>query len=405
MAKKIVVEKSGRKTKASAPRNPLFFDEKYMGEEPTWKGDEDLLPDAQFDHLLIRAFNYYNHFYTQKDSRKHVVVWLKSNSNLPLDVITAYSKTPERCTPMTVCSLVMAAKRKMPLKEKHIAFIEKSVLDAIQLSDDKDAAVEAIGPLEDNRGAKPVAKKTAVAKPTVRDRLNEIVDGHIVYFEEMEANFSKKGVLAPGVFNYLTVKAFPKPGINRFKKVFEAKLSEMEEAQAGKDKQLKEGYSHFKPIDFQKRINFYSEILNDLAAYENAKKAVRKPRAKKTVSKDKLVSKVKYMEKDAALKITSVAPLNIIGAKEVWVYNTKTRKLGKYIADNLQGTLGIKGTTIIGFDEVNSVSKTLRKPEIQITEFMKSGKVALRKFLDTIRATETKLTGRLNEDILILKVM
>jgi hypothetical protein len=51
------------------------------------------------------------------------------------------------------------------------------------------------------------------------------------------------------------------------------------------------------------------------------------------------------------------------------------------------------------------VSKTLRKPEQQISEFMKSSKVQLRKFLENIKATETRLNGRVNAEVLLLKTV
>ena len=66
--------------------------------------------------------------------------------------------------------------------------------------------------------------------------------------------------------------------------------------------------------------------------------------------------------------------------------------------------LQVKGTTIIGFKESESIQKTLRKPADQIKEFKKAGKVALRKFLDEIPTTDTKLNGRCNPDTILLKV-
>ena len=42
--------------------------------------------------------------------------------------------------------------------------------------------------------------------------------------------------------------------------------------------------------------------------------------------------------------------------------------------------------------------------EDQIKEFKAAGKVALRKFLDDINATDTKMNGRINEDTILLKV-
>ena len=110
--------------------------------------------------------------------------------------------------------------------------------------------------------------------------------------------------------------------------------------------------------------------------------------------------------------LASIDPTLIVGANELWVFNVKTRKLGKYIASNVDpkglardGTgLSVKGTTIIGFDETTSIQKTLRKPEDQLKEFKTSGKVALRTFLDDIKTTDTMLNGRCNPDTILLKV-
>jgi hypothetical protein len=96
--------------------------------------------------------------------------------------------------------------------------------------------------------------------------------------------------------------------------------------------------------------------------------------------------------------------VDIIGAQELWAYNTKTRKLYKYIADSLTGPLGVKGTSITNFDTAKSVGKTLRKPEEKLKEFARATKVQLRKFLEDIKATETLGNGRMNSDTVLLKV-
>jgi len=117
-----------------------------------------------------------------------------------------------------------------------------------------------------------------------------------------------------------------------------------------------------------------------------------------------LIAKLNYLKEEKTLKIVSINPTEILGAAELWVYNVKTRKLGKYVADEYAKTLSIKGTSIVGFDEHKSVCKTLRKPVDQLKEFGRAGKVQLRKFLDEIRATDTKLNGRIGPDVLLLKV-
>jgi len=100
----------------------------------------------------------------------------------------------------------------------------------------------------------------------------------------------------------------------------------------------------------------------------------------------------------------SVSPVDIIGAQVLWVYNVKTRKLGRYVAEEMGGALNVKGTTITGYNDIKSTQKTIRKPEVQLKEFMAASKVELRKFLENIKTTEVKLNGRINEDTILLKV-
>jgi len=141
-------------------------------------------------------------------------------------------------------------------------------------------------------------------------------------------------------------------------------------------------------------------------------KANRKPRKAKPKSATKLVEKLKFSKTDEKYKLASIDPSLIVGANELWVFNVKTRKIGKYVASNIDpkgmgrdGTgLSVKGTTIIGFDENLSIQKTLRKPDEQLKEFKAAGKVKLRKFLDDIKTTDTKLNGRCNPDTVLLKV-
>lgn len=148
---------------------------------------------------------------------------------------------------------------------------------------------------------------------------------------------------------------------------------------------------------------FYTEILSACDMLMQEAKVNRAPRAKKPTDKSKLVAKMKYLKQDDKLKLVSANPIDIIGSQEVWVFNVKTRKLGKYVAKEY-AELSVKGTTIINFDENKSVQKTLRKPEEQLKEFKAAGKVALRKFLDDIKAVDIKLNGRINEDTVLLKI-
>ena len=189
-------------------------------------------------------------------------------------------------------------------------------------------------------------------------------------------------------------------------------LKKMDEREADLWAQLKEGYSHLKKADIKKLRTAIEALMTELDFIIDQAKATRKPRKAKPKSADKLVEKLKYAKTDDKYKLASVNPADIIGASELWVFNVKTRKLGKYVAANPDPTgnrrpgsgLQVKGTTIIGFDETTSVQKTLRKPDEQLKDFKAAGKVKLRKFLDEINTTDTKLNGRCNPDTVLLKV-
>ena len=189
-------------------------------------------------------------------------------------------------------------------------------------------------------------------------------------------------------------------------------LAKMSEHDADMWEQLKEGYAHVKKADIKKLRTAIGELMVALDFIIDQAKATRKPRKAKPRSADKVIAKLKFLKVDEKYKLASINPIDVVGANELWVFNVKTRKLGKYIASSIdpkglgrEGTgLSVKGTTIIGFDEKLSVQKTLRKPDEQLKEFKGAGKVALRKFLDEINTTDTKLNGRCNLDTVLLKV-
>jgi len=190
-------------------------------------------------------------------------------------------------------------------------------------------------------------------------------------------------------------------------------LKKMSEFEADQWAQLKEGYAHIKKADIKNYRIAIGELIGALDFVIDSAKATRKPRKPKVYSADKLVAKLKYCTTDEKYKLASISPDQIVGANELWVFNIKTRKIGKYVASNIdpkgmqrQGSgLSVKGTTIIGYNESESIQKTLRKPAEQLKEFKDAGKVKLRKFLDDIKTTDTKLNGRCNPDTVLLKVV
>lgn len=379
------------KTKVAKPRGGHFSDEKYTGSEPVWDTERAAtFSDADFDHHLRRAFYYYNYYYSQKDCKKYVVEWMQKQEKVfTKKDVSAFIRSPDRSISMTACSLVMAHKVGMPFRGRHVPFITEAIRSSIAL-------------------AEPEIVETAHAGikayvPTIQDRLNEKTSETIGELEGHYDEFctNKKYTFKP--YDFLVTNNVPQSQLGKYVEVYQRRFDELKAAYEKQDEQLVEGYGFLKAADFKRLFVFLDSILTSIEQYRGVKKATKKVRAPRAISKEKVVSKLKYSKEDKELKIVSINPADIIGSQELWIYNTKSRKLGKYVADSLHGPLTVKGTTILGYDAAKSVTKTLRKPEEKLKEFAKAGKIQLRKFLEDIKATETRLNGRINADIVLLK--
>ena len=384
--------KAPRKAPAKT-RDPAFSDEKYTGREPVWDTERAAaMSQDEFDHFLRKSFFYYNYYYTQKDCKRHVVKWMQDNQYSKADV-SKFVRSPDRAIPMTACGLVMAARQGMPMREKELTYLRDRLHEAVN-SDDLEPEVAT-----DKTTPVPV-----VRAPTIQDRLNEKTAEHLAHFEGLYDDVIAGNDVKPDAFNYLTANTVPQSQINKFVELFNNRKTELTTAQAKEDEDLAEAYRHYKAADFKRHYAFFDSVLDALDQYRSVKKTQKKARVKRAPNKEKVVGKLKYMKEEKTLKLVSINPVDIVGAQELWAYNTKTRKLYKYMADSLTGPLGVKGTSITGYDEVKSVGKTLRKPEEKLKEFARATKVQLRKFLEEIKATETQANGRINADIVLLRI-
>jgi hypothetical protein len=183
--------------------------------------------------------------------------------------------------------------------------------------------------------------------------------------------------------------------------MYEDLYAEAKEVVEWQDEQIKEGYSYMSAKKRKEFLAFYEKIMTACDTYINTGKAVRKPRVKKAPSKEKLIAKLKYKESEPSIGLASINPISIIDCTTLWVYNTKNRKLGCYVADSMGQVLTVKGTSIVGFDPSKSVCKTVRKPET-LKGANKLSRTKIQKQFDEIKATETSMNGRLNEHIILV---
>ena len=391
----MAIKIDGMKKKAKVTRDPIFMDEKSVGSEPVWDPVRALeFTEEEFDHHMRISLRYYNYFYTTKELKKYLVEWARNYDSaahkFDKATLDKFAKASDSLLPLTPCALAKAHKQGMPLHERHVTYLVSSIRKVVDNLVDEAEVIDPTAPV--------------VVRVTIQDRLNDILKTHILHFEELEDQLIEGKTVDPKAYEYLTGKNVPQGMLSRIAAVFEKHQDEMNEARAGKDEQLNEGYAHYKAADYKRFDTFYTKLIADLTSYGQVKKATKKVTVRKPPAKEKLVAKLKYLKEEKTLRLVSVNPVDIIGATELWVYNIKTRKLGKYVAESMGGALTVKGTAIVGFDVSTSVQKTLRKPELQLKEFLASGKIQLRKFIEDIKATEIKLTGRIGLDTILLKV-
>ncbi len=179
---------------------------------------------------------------------------------------------------------------------------------------------------------------------------------------------------------------------------------EIQDAILGTDPQLKEGYSFMNMSEKKGFLNFVTKIILDTERYADNNKPIRKPRKAKAISATKLVSKLSYLDHDPINKVKSIDPSKIVGSKQLWLFNSKTNEIIKYDQSDRAG-LSVKGTTIQNFNEKTSSSKKLgMKTEHFIDRILDAGSIVLNKVMSEINSKASKVTGRVNNNMIILKV-
>ena len=369
---------------------------------PSWVGCE-AWDENQFLRYFHSAMKYYRMEASGKELKVKVIDWMGKNG-YDKTTIQSFKKTKDNRCSLTVGSIAACLLKGMQSTRPDFnngrdtatwlgAEIAK-IIDEGKNDIDEDAVI--------------VDDKPAFYTPSIQERTRdaallmteEIEDAYESYQADPE-NFDPK---AFKMLNLLKGKGAKAAHARIIRDFYAGDLAELNELASGQgDEQLKEGYKHRTRKQIKNFIAFLQEIESACNMLMQEAKVNKKPRKTKAVSKDKLVAKLKFKKTDEPLKLVSVNPADIIGAQELWVFNSKTRKLGKYVAEEFK-ELGVKGTTITGFSEMKSVQKTLRKPVEQLAAFKAAGKVVLRKFLEDINAVDTKMNGRLNEETLLLKV-
>lgn len=332
---------------------------------------------------LMLALNWYTQNKTSKDAEKYVTDFFKKRLKVDIGVIAKDCNS----TFCHLCRIVYnggqlsvkdqvwfnneVEKIEARLKIKKVKVVEEKPINVISIQDRiREKSQECIGELEGQ------------------------LDEYITSDYKIDAS-------PYGIMHTLNIKSVH---VNRIVDVFKKRRIEFDVVLNTDDKELKEGYGNFTKTQLKKVIAWCDQVILDCQKVSGFAAQNRKPRKRKVKSPDELVVKVKVLDKFDELKLVSIPTKDIIGAIQLWVYNVKTRKLGCYHAEDAGG-FSVKGTSLENFSESKSIHKKLRKPEVSLPEVMIAGKVLLRNYMDNIRAVESALTGRLNADTILLRIL
>ena len=366
--------------------NPRSADTNILGGEPTWQ----IQPTDFRVSKLSKAFSWYNYFYGKKDARDMIVNYLETHDRKEdVRLLKGIPDSAIRLTTGWLCRMSMVGLELHDTEQLKLENQLREILDSKQNEVAPEAVVEDTTP-----------------RITIQDRLREKVNECMGELDGLFDDFLASGAKMTADYKPVTLlrsmNVAPQM-VSIIADVWKRRLTEFETVNQGKDAQLVEGYSHLSKIQLRNVIKFCEAVVNDCGAYVQIKKVERKPRKVKAVPPEKRAAKFKHMVDFVELKLKGLPAASLVDKTEAWLYDTKKRKLIHVVADSHTQAFTVKSNSIIGFSTVDTMQKTVRKPQDVIKAVQAAGKPAARKIFKDLTTTETAWNARGTENLVVLK--
>lgn len=358
-----------------------------MGNEPSWTLQD--INNEQGD--LSGAFTWYNYTCTKKDAKEFVLDYLKA-TNKSKDIIFAFKALPESKYVVQFGWLARMFSLGFQPSDKTKEYFTRNFKELLALAN--------LALKNDS-----LPKEETAPKINIQDRIREKASEEAGEIEGIIDDFIIAGCKnAPDMDSYFKSKNLSSVIMKRICDVFIDRSKEIDDVITTDDSQIKEGYSNFTKAELRKFKEFLDAIVIAANKGAEANKPMRKKRRVKEKPASIVVAKMNYMKEFEELQLKSILPEKMIGASQVWTYNTKTKLLGVYNADNAKG-INVKGSTLQNFNTETSVGKKLRKPQVVLPDLLGAGKIRIKKILPELTTKEALLTGRMNSDTIIVRVI
>mgnify|MGYP006276961675 CR=1 FL=1 len=351
-------------------------DKKYRGDEPDCGSLNPSNPTYNIDLAkLLSWYNYDNDYKLSKEFVKEYLKQTKCNGNID-----------ERKLNLTHSVLARIIVRGGVLSEDHLTSFKQYIRDVTTPS------------------AKPVVEtKEAAPRVSIQEAMQEKISEYLGELEGVLDDVVQNDVQF-NLYNDLKGKQIPQPYCTSISNWIDWKLEEFTQIRETEDLDIIEAYSFLGARKIAKIIKFLEQCKEDVAKYNSFKKANRKIRTRKAKPASQQVAKLKYLKEFAELNLKSVTVTEIVGASQVWVYNTKTKKLAAYRTDSAQG-IQVKGTTLQNYDPEVSEQRTLRNPDKTLKLLLGAGKIQLRKILTDLSTKTGPVNGRINEECILVRAI
>jgi hypothetical protein len=370
------------------PMNPRSPDLKYTGVEPEWPTQPT--PETR-NSALIGGFSWYNYHYGKKDAKELLIEWLSWRGDIELS--KTFARASEHLSMLTAGWLARMHMKGLELTERELGHITGTIEQHVQALKSVKAVVK--------------AAVEEVRKPNIQDRLRDIMITASGDLEGMYDDLISADVKLTADYKPMAVLRGHNVApalIREVRDVWLARQAELKTVVEGRQAQLVEGYGNFSKTQIKNLLKFVDLVLADCDSYVQVKKTERAPRKKKPMSPERQTQRFPYLKEFPELKLKSESVAKLVNATEAWLYDTAKRKLIHVMADSHVGSFTVKGTSVIGFDTVQTTQKTLRKPAEQLKSVIGAAAAVARKAYKDIKTTEVKWSGRGNENMVILKV-
>lgn len=381
-----MIKSSKKKTKMRTTKTENYLiNRKYLGDEPA--------PFSKFqDGGYARALTWYNYQCTTDDARQYLIEYLiDTERQEQADTILRVS---DIWIPLTACWGARMLSRGVEVPDTTLEFVERKIDETLERVKKPEVSFYS-DVSETDEEVKPEPSIKRSIQERMKEKTYDLI-GDIEHQIDTNPDFN--------MYEYLKSNEIPVSYTNSIIDYYSPFLIEWVDTMEFNDEQLIEGYCYLDSDEIEGKVLFYNQLLEDAERYGNNTKKTRAARTPKAVPVEKKLKYFQYQKEDNGFKLASVNPEKVLGASELWTFNTKYKILTVLRAADSKG-LDVKGTTILNYDPEKSMSKrTGRKPEPILDRILKGNKAALKLTMSELDK-DVATAHRINENTILLRAL